>query len=193
MVWTYSIVTKYVVSSSISCVLRYIRMFIEELCFVDKNDALDNVEKHAKVFLDKYGDSSLLLIHWETLFFSHKYSHQLLSDEFLKRNPGVAKEIDFDSVLGRAIKYKMEHFLCELLQIALDFDLDRKIKTKTLSALLSFYCETGNTRAATERIKKAVELDIPVDSASKSLYEHLISNSGIVSRLFAYFNMPRKT
>ena len=73
--------------SAITAVLRYIRLFVEELCQDEQNDALKNVEKFGKVCLDTNETYHLLLILWEALFFSHKYSHYVLAKDFLKRNP----------------------------------------------------------------------------------------------------------
>ena len=173
--------------SVLSSVLRYIRLFVEELCYDEKNSALNNVEKHAIIGWETHGQIGLFLIQWETLFFSHKYSHHILADELLMRNPEIAKKINFDNALKKAITYQQEHFLSELFNISLQLDLKKETKSKILSALLLFYCEASNNYAAKKCMNISKTLEIPIPVETKQIFETLQKNNGFITRVLKYF------
>ena len=180
-------------NSVLSSVLRYIRLFLEELCYDEKNSALNNVEKHAKIEWETYGQVGLFIVHWETLFFSHKYSHHILADELLKRNPDMAKKIDFIQTLEKAIKYKQEHIISELFNISLQLDLEKETKSKLLSALLLFYCESSNNYAAKECINISKSIEIPHPADTMQVFKNLQSNDGIIARVLKYLKYIQKS
>ena len=172
--------------SVVSSVLRYIRLFIEELCYDEKNSALNNVEKHAKSGWETHGHIGLFIVLWETLFFSHKYSHHILANELLKRNIELAKKIHFNNALQKAITYKQEYFLSELFNISLQLDLEKETKSKILSALLLFYCEASNNYEAKKCMNTSESLEIQIPAETKRLFEKLQMNDGLLTRVLKY-------
>ena len=179
--------------STLSSVMRYVSVFMKELCYDGKISSIEIVEKYANICFKKYDDVGLFLTQWETLFFSLKYSHQILADDYLKRNPKIVKNIDFNKALNKAAEYKEVEFFRQLLNIALHFDLDLQAKSKILSSLLSFYCNSNNKRSAKECMKMSTQLKIPVSFESKQLYETLNVDAGILSKLLEHFKPIKKS
>ena len=178
--------------STITTVLRYIRLFVEELCQDEQNSALQNVEKFGKICLDTNETYDLLLILWETLFFSHKYSHYVLAKEFLKRNPKVTTQINFSKMLKKASKLNQEKYFLELFNISLEYNLNTDLKSKLLAALLTHYCESGMKVHAKEYVQISIELNIPVPEDTMLKFNQLNINPNIISQFLQYIKFDSK-
>ena len=178
--------------STLFTVVRYINLFVEELCHDEQNAALDNVEKYARIALETHDNIELFSLLWETLFFSHKYSHHVLADELLMRNPKIANQLDFMKMLNKAVKYEEEHFLRELFNVSLKYELELALKSKVLSSLLTLYCETCDIKAAKACIQDSKRLEIPILEESKRLFNKFHINNGLISRVLAYFGSTTK-
>ena len=178
--------------SAITAVLRYIRLFVEELCQDEQNAALQNVEKFGKICLDTNETYHLLLILWEALFFSHRYSHYVLAKDFLKRNPKVATQIDFLAMLNKASKLNQEKYFLELFNISLEFDLNIDLKSNLLAALLTYYCENGMKAPAKEYVQISVDLKIPVSADTMLKFNQLNIKPNIISQFLQYIKVNSK-
>ena len=153
---------------------------------------LRNVEKFGKICLDTNETYDLLLILWETLFFSHKYSHYVLAKEFLKRNPKVTTQIDFLKMLKKASKLNQEKYFLELFNMSLEYDLNTDLKSKLLAALLTHYCESGMKVHAKEYVQISIELNIPVPEDTMLKFNQLNIKSNIISQFLQYIKFDSK-
>ena len=180
------------IKSTLTSVLKYIRLYVEELCCDEQNLALDNVETHAKSCYTEFGDASILVLQWEVLFFSHKYSHQILAREFLKRNTKIVDNIDFNKVIDVAVRYKREYFLLELFHISVEYNLSSDIQIKLLSALIDHYCDNSNINAIRSCIKTASQNNIPIPSDLHRKIENAQSKKGLYSKFISFFKTPER-
>ena len=176
----------------LSSVVKYIKLFVEEICHDEDNLALDIVEKYAKECYAKFSDATLFVLQWETLFFSHKHSHHVLAREFLARNSSTIDNIDFTKVIGLAIKYKEEYFLDELFNISVEYELCSDTQIKSVTALIEHYVETSNHKALESCVNTAVQHKIFISSDLKEKIEKVKDQRKLYSKFMAYFKPPGK-
>ena len=179
------------IKSALSSVLKYIKLFVEELCYEERNMALDNVENHAKNCFTKFGDASLLVLQWETLFFSHKYSHHILAQEFLKRNSNIIEYIDITKMIDMAVIYKREQFLLELFNISVEYQLSSDAKSRALTALVTHYCDTANKKAINSSLKTASQHKISISDDCLQKIKNTSGTNGLFSKIASYFKSPK--
>ena len=175
----------------LSSVVNYIKLFVEEICHDEDNLALDIVEKYAKECYSKFSDTTLFVLQWENLFFSHKHSHHVLAREFLDRNSSIINNIDFDKAIGLAIKYKEEYFLDELFNISVEYKLCSDTQIKSVTALIEHYVDTLNHKALESCVNTAIQHKISISSELKEKIENVKDQKKLYTKFMAYFKPPR--
>ena len=161
--------------SALSKIRRLLKLYMEELLDTnayldtDKVDALKVVRKYGEEFSDNFKDMRILTLYWECLFFSTNYSHQVKASEFLRDCPKVARNIDMDIALQRAVEYN-EGYVRKLLEIALQYDMDMYGKSKAVETLLVYQCDTGNIKRARETVKTADQLGIVIAADAMKIF-----------------------
>merc|ERR1719376_185940 len=143
-------------------------------------DALAVVKIYGQEFGHNFKDYRLLLLYWETLFFSPSYSHQFKANEFLDSNPRVARNIDVDLILHRAVEEADsqahkgggagEDFIRKILEICLRHDLDMYNKSRVVETLLVYQCDSGNYKRACETVKTADNLEISIGADAMKIF-----------------------
>ena len=176
----------------LSSVANYIKLFVEEICHDEDNLALDIVEKYATDCYTKFCDTTLFVLQWETLFFSHKDSHHVLAREFLARNSNMINNIDFTKVIDMAIKYKEEYFLDELFNISVEYNLCSDTQIKSVTALIEHYIDTSNHKALESCVKTAFQHEILISSNLKQKIENVKDRKKVYSRFMSYFTPQGK-
>ena len=182
--------TSSTVQTALSSVLNYIKLFIEELCHDEDNMALDNVESYGRKCYSDFGDTSLLVLQWETLFFSHKHSHHVLAREFLERNSNIIYIFDLAKQIDLAVKYNKEYYLLELFNTSVDYKLSSETKEKSLAALIVYYCDCLNHKALRECMKKAMQHKIPISTDLQRKIENIQHRNKLYSKFMEYFKPP---
>jgi hypothetical protein len=179
---------------------NYLRLYLEEtLAAGDEAEILPLVKREGLAIADLHADYSVLVLFWETLFFSSKFSTQQLSEEFFQEHPKVTRHIDVDRVLARANRQKDEGRFRKLVEISLQYDLEDYEKTRAFEGLLVYQCERGLFQGATTTLQSAKNLNVSVGADAMTIYTDLqrdLKNPkeyGIFSQITGIFSRKDKS